>query len=127
MSTGVKRSFIGLALTGDRINKTLSGRVYQLVGRDYEDWIGVEPETGRVYSISAEDGERVFVNSSLTLLEAFVDYAVAALDLYGDYDEERRRKQVEALRKAFAARDFEAVEDGGWWDYVLEQLEDGLL
>lgn len=97
------------------------------IGADYESALLVDVRTGAVYS-EDEDGALLFVNSSLEKLLQCIESVRKEIDFdEKSVDEKKRLAAMKAIRKEFQAIDREARRDDGWWSFVLEQLEDGIL
>ncbi|EKY06733.1 hypothetical protein HMPREF9075_02265 [Capnocytophaga sp. oral taxon 332 str. F0381] len=125
LHNNINLSFLGISFYDYTHEKIIDGRTFYIIGSDYEDELGINVETGNIYTISLE--ELTFVNSSLEQFIKCIKTVKRIVIFEEDFKEEKRHKQVEFLRNQFLKIDKECVSMNNWWYYILEQIEEGLL
>lgn len=107
-------TFIGLSFDQPAVQKDFRNQTLLIIGKDYEDLVGIRKKDGSVFSISS-DGF-VFMNSSVQKLEEFINICTRSIDFNEDYDGELREKQV---KKVWNDDTLVCKTDGGKHAYKL--------
>ena len=119
------QEFISLTFRKKIREKDFQREIYYIIGNDYEAEVGIKKSNGEVYSLSETD--IVFINSSLTMLIDFIDAFSRKIDFYEEYNEVKRQTDTKELSNQFESIDKNAMKEGAWWRFILEQTEDGIL
>jgi len=119
--------FIGLKFSGRSVDQQIKNQIFSIIGSDYEDIVGIQKNTGYVYSISVEDDKLVFINSSVELLKKFIQIFNDNINLMGEYNEKKRSVQIKTLSAIFKQLDEKSLKRNTWWNYILEQVKDGVI
>ena len=119
------QEFISLTFRKEITEKDFQRGIYYIIGNDYEAEVGIKKSNGEVYSLSETDV--VFINSSLTMLIDFIDAFSRKIDFYEEYNEEKRQTDTKELSNQFESIDKNAMKEGAWWKFILEQTENGIL
>lgn len=125
LQDNVNFSFLGISFNHCVSEKIINNEIFYIIGSDYEDELGINIETGNVYVISAE--EPTFVNSSLEQFIKCIKEVRNIINFEEKFEEEKRLQEVYFLRNLFSQIDKECIGENNWWNYILEQIEDGLL
>ena len=61
------------------------------------------------------------------MLIDFIDAFSRKIDFYEEYNEDKRQKDTKELSNKFESIDKNAMREGAWWKFILEQTEYGIL
>ena len=122
-------TFIGIEFSEKIEIKILENDIYYIIGNDYEDKIGINTKTIEVFSLSFNNMEKTFMNSSFEKLLSYIKKFNEKINLENDnYEEIKRHKITKEIEMEIKKIDKKALNnDNTWWDFILEQVVDGLL
>jgi len=117
--------FVGLKFTSNISEEEYHNDNFYIIGKDYENKIGIKVTSLEVFSLSVND--YIFINSSLSQLINFLKFFTQTIDFNENYVDEKRYKEIKEIKEEFRKIDCRALNEDCWWPYIIEQSKDGLL